>query len=81
MVLFDLDPETVKAGWMPLLIVVALGVVVVFLWRNMRHNISKITVPTAAEVAERRAAGTATPTEGAAPATRTVNPASGSSTA
>lgn len=74
MVLFDLDPETVKAGWMPLLIVVALGVVVVFLWRNMRHNISKITVPTAAEVAERKAAGTSAGTL-QAPTAELVDPA------
>ena len=42
MILFDLDPNVVKPGWIPLLITVALGLVMVLLFRSMRRQFSKV---------------------------------------
>jgi hypothetical protein len=42
MILFDLDPNVVKPGWIPLLITIALGLVMVLLYRSMRRQFRKV---------------------------------------
>jgi hypothetical protein len=38
----DVDPNTVRPGWVALLIVLALGGATVLLWRNMSKQLKKI---------------------------------------
>lgn len=45
-VLLDLDPNTVKAGWLPLLLVAVIAVIVAVLYVSMRAQLRKIAVPT-----------------------------------
>jgi hypothetical protein len=42
MTLVEIDPNTVKPGWVALLIVLALGGATVLLWRNMGKQLKKI---------------------------------------
>ena len=44
MILLDIDPNVVKPGWAPLVILVALGIVMVFLFLSMRKQFRKISV-------------------------------------
>lgn len=48
---FEVDPNSVRAGWLPLLIVIGIGVLLVGLYLSMRHEMGKISVPTVAELA------------------------------
>ena len=45
MTLLDVDPNLVRPGWTPLLIVALLGVLMVFLFLSMRRQFRKINVP------------------------------------
>lgn len=38
----EIDPNSVRPGWVALLIVLALGVAMVLLWRNMGKQLKKI---------------------------------------
>jgi hypothetical protein len=38
----ELDPNTVRPGWIALLIVLAMGAATVLLWRNMGKQLKKI---------------------------------------
>lgn len=40
----EIDPNTVKPGWVALLIVLALGAATVLLWRNMGKQLKRINV-------------------------------------
>ncbi len=42
MTLFDLDPNVVKPGWIPLLITIGLALVMVLLYRSMRRQFRKV---------------------------------------
>jgi hypothetical protein len=42
MILFDLDPNVVKPGWIPLLITIGLGLVMVLLYRSMRRQFRRV---------------------------------------
>jgi hypothetical protein len=44
MILLDVDPNVVKPGWTPLLIVILLGIAMVFLYLSMRKQFRKIRV-------------------------------------
>lgn len=45
MTLLEIDPNVVKPGWTPLLIIVALGIVMVFLFFSMRRQFRNINLP------------------------------------
>jgi len=45
MTLLEIDPNLVKPGWTPLIILIILGVVMVFLYLSMRRQFRKINVP------------------------------------
>ena len=42
MILFDLDPNVVKPGWIPLLITIGLALVMVLLYRSMRRQFRRV---------------------------------------
>lgn len=48
--LLDLDPNSVRAGWLPLGLVLLLGLCIVGLYFSMRHEVKKVDVPARAEV-------------------------------
>ncbi len=50
MPLLELDPDSVQAGVLPLLIVLGLGIVIALGFLNMRSHIRKIQAPYAADV-------------------------------
>ncbi|MFP5282865.1 MAG: hypothetical protein ACLGIF_05375 [Actinomycetes bacterium] len=45
MIWLEVDPNLVRPGWMPLLIILLLGVVMVFLYLSMRKQFRKINLP------------------------------------
>ena len=45
-VLLGIDPNLVRPGWTPLLVIVVLGIVLFFLGRSMLKQFGKINVPT-----------------------------------
>ncbi|MET0694470.1 MAG: hypothetical protein ABWX96_09225 [Propionibacteriaceae bacterium] len=45
MTLLDIDPNVVKPGWTPLIILILLAIVMVFLYFSMRKQFRKINVP------------------------------------
>jgi hypothetical protein len=45
MMLLDIDPNLVKPGWTPLIILIALALVMVLLYISMRRQFRKINVP------------------------------------
>jgi hypothetical protein len=45
MILLDIDPNVVKPGWTPLIILIILAGAVVLLYRSMRHQVRRINVP------------------------------------
>ena len=45
MIVLDIDPNVVKPGWTPLIIILLLAAVMVLLYRSMRRQFSKIEVP------------------------------------
>jgi hypothetical protein len=49
MILLDVDPNIVKPGWTPLLVVLLLAVALVFLYLSMRKQFRKIRIPDDAE--------------------------------
>lgn len=61
----DVDPNSVQAGWLPLLLIVVLGLVIAGLGWSMAHEMKKIKVPSAAELAEADAAARASADDGA----------------
>lgn len=42
LVLLSVDPNLVKPGWMPLVLVLLIGLVMFFLWRSMLRHIRNI---------------------------------------
>jgi hypothetical protein len=44
MMLLDLDPNVVKPGWTPLIILILLAIALVFLFLSMRRQFRKINV-------------------------------------
>ncbi|HYP45207.1 MAG TPA: hypothetical protein VEQ66_08440 [Propionibacteriaceae bacterium] len=44
MTLLDIDPNVVKPGWTPLIILIVMAVIVGLLYLSMRHEFSKINV-------------------------------------
>jgi len=42
MILLDLDPNVVKPGWIPLVITIALGLVMVLLFRSMTRQFRRV---------------------------------------
>lgn len=49
----EIDPNTVRPGWVALLIVLALGAATVLLWRNMGKQLKKIDFDPDAGAADR----------------------------
>ena len=45
MMLLEVDPNLVRPGWTPLLVIVLLGIVLFFLGRSMLKQFGKIDVP------------------------------------
>lgn len=45
MIFLDIDPNVVKPGWTPLIIILVLGAVMVLLYRSMRRQFGKIQMP------------------------------------
>ncbi|HEY5979613.1 MAG TPA: hypothetical protein VIT41_08255 [Microlunatus sp.] len=45
MTVFEVDPNLVRPGWTPLLVVVLLGIVLFFLGRSMIRQFGRIDVP------------------------------------
>jgi len=45
MTLLDIDPNVVKPGWTPLIILIVLAIAMVFLFVSMRRQFRKINVP------------------------------------
>jgi len=45
MVLLDIDPNLVKPGWTPLIILIALAFVLALLYLSMRRQFRKINLP------------------------------------
>lgn len=45
LVLLGIDPDLVRPGWTPLLIIVVLGIALFFLGRSMLKQFRKIDVP------------------------------------
>jgi hypothetical protein len=45
MTLLDIDPNVVKPGWTPLIILILLAIAMVFLFVSMRRQFRKINVP------------------------------------
>jgi hypothetical protein len=83
MTLVEIDPNTVKPGWVALLIVLALGGATVLLWRNMGKQLKKIDFDPAdgADVPPETAdpSSAAKPTEATAPVTDSSEQATDSS--
>jgi hypothetical protein len=80
----EIDPNTVRPGWVALLIVLALGGATVLLWRNMGKQLKKIDFDPAdgadapPEPADPSSA--ATPAEASDSATDTATDSSGQAT-
>ncbi len=63
MMLLEVDPNLVRPGWTPLVVIVLLGVVLFFLGRSMMKQFGRIDVPFEGEVDPGPASdGTASPT-------------------
>lgn len=45
MTFLQIDPNSVVAGWLPLLLTALLGVVIYFLYRGVRKHLSRIDIP------------------------------------
>jgi hypothetical protein len=55
MTLLDIDPNLVKPGWTPLIILIIMAAVVALLFVSMRRQFRKIDLPTEQEVRDRAA--------------------------
>lgn len=56
MLLLDVDPNLVKPGWTPLIILIVLAVVMSLLFVSMRRQFRKIDLPTEQELRDQRSA-------------------------
>lgn len=65
MVALDLDPNVVKPGWTPLIILIVLAVVMVVLFLSMRRQFKKISIPEQEEPPAAEAADTGATAQGA----------------
>jgi hypothetical protein len=74
MMLFEVDPNLVRPGWTPLLVLLLLGIALFFLGRSMLKQFRKIDVPADHDPAASAAAATAGSSAGTQRATdeRTV---------
>ncbi len=55
MLLLEVDASLVKAGWLPLIVILFLGVVIALLYLNMRVHLRRGNdLPTEADVREQR---------------------------
>jgi hypothetical protein len=61
MMLLEVDPNLVRPGWTPLVVILLLGVVLFFLGRSMLKQFGRIDVPSADEVAGGAATDSDTP--------------------
>ncbi len=61
MVWIELGSDLVTPSWLPLALVVVIGIVVALLYRSMRRNIDRIQVPHRDELANARAASPTSP--------------------
>lgn len=64
----EVDPNSVRPGWVALLIVLALGAATVLLWRNMGKQLKKIDFDGDGADAPAPSDGPASPDSSAAPA-------------
>ncbi|MGW7683707.1 hypothetical protein ACWGID_23420 [Kribbella sp. NPDC054772] len=64
----EIDPNTVKPGWVALLIVLALGAATVLLWRNMGKQLKRIDVDGDGADDPAPSAGPASPDDSQSPA-------------
>ena len=64
----EIDPNSVRPGWVALLIVLALGAATVLLWRNMGKQLKKIDFDEDGADDPAPSAGPATPDTSASPA-------------
>ena len=62
MLAYDLGSSLVTPSWLPLALVVVIGVVIVFLYRSMKHNIDRIEVPRRGETPTSSTAAPTSPT-------------------
>jgi hypothetical protein len=61
MMLLDIDPNLVKPGWTPLIILIVLAVIMALLFVSMRRQFRKINLPTEQEVRDSRRAAPPAP--------------------
>lgn len=54
--LLEVDPNSVVAGWLPLLLVVGIGVLIALMYLSMRRHVGRIDIPTQAELVRPQAA-------------------------
>ena len=66
----EIDPNSVRPGWVALLIVLALGAATVLLWRNMGKQLKKIDFDGESDGADGRA-----PSDGPASTDSSASPA------
>jgi hypothetical protein len=75
----EIDPNTVKPGWVALLIVLGLGAATFFLWRNMAKQLKRIDFDPDAGARDRAPSDVPPPSSaapaGAAEPTVTADPA------
>ncbi|GAB3699276.1 hypothetical protein [Mariniluteicoccus flavus] len=45
MTFLEIDPNSVVAGWIPLVLTIVLGIVVFLLFRSMRTQLRRIDIP------------------------------------
>lgn len=45
MTLLQIDPNSVVAGWLPLVLTALLGVIIYFLYRGVRKHLGRIDIP------------------------------------
>ena len=64
----EIDPNSVRPGWVALLIVLALGAVTVLLWRNMGKQLKKIDFDDDGADAPAPSSGPASPASSVDPA-------------
>ncbi|MFK4087149.1 hypothetical protein ACI2LF_23780 [Kribbella sp. NPDC020789] len=64
----EIDPNSVRPGWVALLIVLALGAVTVLLWRNMGKQLKKIDFDDDGADVPAPSSGPASPASSADPA-------------